>query len=140
MLGDPVAFGFVLKEADGVHHANGPENDLPPPRQFRDFVSAALIQPDHGRAQRLALLVEHDGGGALRSDDNAGDGALGHCGFGPQLLAGLTHALPEGLGVVLQPAGLRRLVGIDRHLRFVNQVAMGIKKQSAHALGSVVNG
>ena len=140
LFGDPVAFGFVLKEVDRLQHADGPKSRFPPPRQFWDIFSAALIQPNDGGAQRLALLVEHDGGGALRGDDHAGDGTLGHRGLGPQLLTGLTQALPEGLGVVLQPTGLRRLVAVDSYLGLVDQIALQVKQQGAYALGAVVNG
>ena len=103
-------------------------------------LGAALVQPDDGRAQGLARLVQRNGGGALGGDDDTRHRTLGHTGVGPQVLAGLAQGLPKGLGVVFHPAGLGGLVGIDRYLRFVDQISMRIKQQGAHALCAVVDG
>ena len=140
VLCDPVGLGLSLKKAHGIAHANGAKRRFPPPLELGRDIGSALIEPDHGRTQWFARLVQRNRGGALGRDDHTRHCALGHAGVGPQVLAGLAQGLPEGFGIVFHPARLRRLVAVDRHLRFVNQVAMRVKQQGAHALGAVVDG
>jgi len=140
VLRDPVGFGLALEKTHGVAHADGAQCRVPPPAQRRDRRGPSLVEPDHGRAQGLAVGIQCDGGAALGGDDHATDGFFWHPGVGPQQLAGLAQAAPEGLGVVFQPARLRRLVGVDGDLGFVQQVAVQVEQQGAHALGAVVDG
>ena len=77
VLGDPVGLGFFLEVAYGIAHANGAKRGLPPPRQAWGVLGTALIEPDHGGAQRQACGVERQCGAALGGDDEAGDVALG---------------------------------------------------------------
>ena len=139
VLGNPVGLGFFLEVAHGIAHANGAKGRFPPPGQARGVLGAPLVEPDHGGAQGLAVLVQRQGGAALRGDDEASDVALVDAGGLPQLLAGLAQGLPEYVGVRFHPAGFGRLVG-DRYLRFVHQVAVQVEQQGAHALRAVVDG
>jgi hypothetical protein len=100
---------------------------------------AALVEPDHGGAQRLAVLVQRQRGAALGGDDEAGDVALVDAGGLPQLLAGLAQGLPEHVGVRSPSSRVGRLVG-DRYLGLVHQVALQVEQQGAHALRAVVDG
>ncbi len=140
VLGDPAGFGFVAEEVDGVAHADGAKGRVPPPGQLRLGVGTALVEPDDGRAQRLAVLVEIDHRRPLRGDDQAAYRSLWHLAGRPQLQAGPAQGAPEFLGIVFDPARLRRLVAVDHHLRLGHQIAAQIEEQRAHALGAVVDG
>jgi hypothetical protein len=132
LLRDPVGFGFAREVADGVAHAHRAQRHFPPPGQARVGVAAALVEPDDGGAQRLAMGIEVDHGGALGGDHQAADGRLGYAGVGPQALAGLAQRAPELLGIVFHPARLGRLVAVDLDLGLVDQVAAA-GRRSGHA-------
>ncbi len=122
------------------------EGQPPESAQRWQSLGAALVQPDDGGAQGLAVLIQVDQGGALGGQRHAGDApgceglvrVLGQ--VFPELLAGLAERLPENLGLLLGQPGGGGEVGLDGLTGFGEQAALQVEDQRPHALSADVDG
>ncbi|MCY1414427.1 hypothetical protein D9M71_298780 [compost metagenome] len=150
LVGPRPDFGLVLRHpvglglgAEVVHRgfkAHGLEQPAPRPLDAPAHLGLALVQPEDGRAQRLALLIHIDHRAALGGEGHTAYQPAVDAHRGPQQAARLAQAFPVVLGVLLRPAGLAGIVGFERHLALADQVAVQVEQQRAHALGAVVDG
>ena len=108
--------------------------------QRRAQVSGTPVLPDDGRRQRLAggAVPEH-GGFALVGDADGSDTICSHTVFAQHGAGDGELALPDFLGVMLDPAGLRIRL---RELLLGNAtgLAAAVKKDGARTGGALVEG
>ena len=140
LLGDPAGFGLAAEVVDGLLFADQLEQPAPGSLDAACDFGPALVEPENGRAQRLAGRIDIDQGAALGGQRHTGNLAFIDVDAGPQLPAGLAEAAPVVLRVLLGPAGMLGIVGFQLHLALADQVAGQVEEQRAHALGAVVDG
>ncbi|MNO94826.1 hypothetical protein D3C76_864550 [compost metagenome] len=140
LLGDPVDLGLATEVIDRTLHAGQLEQPAPWPLDAPLQLGTALVQPDDSRTQRPPRLVDMDHRGALGGQRHATDQAAIDIHLCPQRLAGFAELLPIVFGVLLGPAGVRRVVGLQLDPALAEQIALQVEQQRAHALGAVVDG
>ncbi|MDT4821378.1 hypothetical protein FQZ97_545560 [compost metagenome] len=140
LLGDPVDLRLAAEIIHSPFRPGQPEQPAPGSPDAPLHIRPALVQPDDGRAQRPAFLVDMNDRGALGGERYSADPAAVDIDAAPQRLAGFAELLPVVLRVLLRPAGLRRAIGLQLHPPLAQQVALQVEQQRAHALGAVVDG
>ena len=131
---DEMCLGLRLEHRDHVAHPGGPERESPPAADPRQPLRPALIEPDHGRSERLAGLVGDHHGSALGRQGHARQRVPPAFGEGPQLPARLADRAPVELRVLLADTRRAGDVRLDRHLRPCQQVAGRVEDHRPHAL------
>src|SRR5271166_4228448 len=140
MSGQPIAFGFRLKEMDRRSHADEVKSRLQPKRQSRIPIGSPLVQPADGRAQRSVCFIEANVDTALGRQGHRGDSRPQFRPHQPEVPAGLTKLVPKILAILLCPTGLAREIRLDVNLRFGEQLTLQIENHRPNALRSLVDG
>ena len=136
----PVGLDLGLKPGYHTAQAQQLEREAPLPPHGLQALRTALIQPDDGGPQGLALVVEVDHRGSLSGQGHAGHSLLGHRSQGPQLLARFTEGSPVEKRVLFRPSRVDRIIGFDGHTRLDHEIAPQVEQQGTHALGAAVDG
>ena len=134
VLLDPQKLGVLLGISDGVENTGGPEEHLARQTQRGKLSDRALVEPDDGGPQGVAVLVHGNNGIALSGDSQARygfgiDGYLCHEAFSDQAELGPVIFRP-----LLGPAGLQREIGIVLGLLYRQLVPLGIEEHRPDAL------
>jgi hypothetical protein len=99
-----VRIQFSLQVGHCFGHTRCAKGQAPPPTYWLQTTGAALVQPDDCRAQRPALGIYVDHGGALRGQRHASHGLFAYARNLPEFLAGLAKRTPEHFGVLFRQA------------------------------------
>ena len=137
--GNPVGFGFGLQIGHCFSKAGQAEDEAPQTGNRRQIMGLALIQPQHGRPQGLAVFIDIHHRCPLGGQGDTGDPILISGAVVPETPAGPAHGIPEDVGVLLGPGGLFGEVRRERHKLLGQKLALEIKDQRFQTLSSVVN-
>ncbi|OPZ59789.1 MAG: hypothetical protein BWY87_00821 [Deltaproteobacteria bacterium ADurb.Bin510] len=142
VLADPDVERALAGQLHGFEQAGHPEHGSSLGAQGRRVLVLALIEPDHGRPERLAFFVDREDRGALGRDAHAQDVARVDLALDVlhQLVGAAAELGPVVAGVGLAPAGLLREVGLVLMLADGDFVALVVEEHGAHALGAAVEG
>src|SRR3990167_7798127 len=140
VLRDPVDLGLGAKMIDRRLRAEQLEQPAPGPLDPAAHLGLALIEPEDRRAQRLAQRIDMDQRSTLGGQCHALDQPAVDIHRRPQPLAGLAEAGPVIFRVLLGPAGLSGIIGLEFHLALAEQIALQVEQQRTHALGAVIDG
>ena len=136
----PVGIGLGLKMGHGLAHPHRAEGQTPDTPHRLEPLTPALVEPENGRTQRIAGFIDVDHGRALGREPNRRHRFSGNRAVPPQRLARLAEPFPHRLWVLFSPTGVVRIIGVDLHPGFGNQVPSRVEKQRPHALRAVVDG
>ena len=137
---NPVALGFATEVA---HHARLPhqlEQRVPAVANRGQLRRPPLVQPGNGGAQGFTAGIQVDHRGPLGGQRHAGDTLPVVADLKPELLAGIADAPPVVCHLLFRPTGVGSPIGFQFHPGPGEDIALQVKQQRAHALGTVVDG